>query len=699
MTTLKVSSPAELISAVPFLIGFHPVDSLIVVALHGPRITFAVRTDLPEQGTPDDAARAVVLHLASVVLRQQVEAVAIIGYGAEPRVTPAVLHASDAFGKAALDIVDELRVEDGRYWSYLCADRSCCPAEGRPCQPPDSVVAAEATFAGAVALPNREALEAQLAPVTGDDREAMTVATARAMLRLAALASDCPPASGSESASGLESASVSHQTAGDPPCAGPPPTTTKQSQPRAGGNRVAAGNERPDSSGGRPGQEGTSPPGREGTGPHGQEGTALHGDRKDNALHGDRGDSALPGDRRDAASSGDRGEAASPGGSGVGWVDLRFPAHVTRLHGFPLREAGATARSQAAHSPTAPGAGPGSCRPGPAELHLDGVIGARLGIAPPAPDAPEPGTGSADLLSNEDLFFARVRSAGRLAVREAERCYSTGGRLTDDAAAWLGVLLLHMPVRDYAWTRTRTQDWELALWSDLARRVEPRYLPAPAALLAFVAWRSGLGPLASIAVERALDQKPDYSLAALLHHALIIGLPPSVLDGWPAVQGLALVDDCPGSEPEARFDEAVSSEQEARSDEAVSPEKEARPDDTVGSEPEVRPDETASPEQARGYDPGRSAPPSDGPGGPQPAGRSENQPAGQETAQPTPPGQARPAEREPASQARQSRQGSFPPPRIRADAPSAGPRERAGGKPNRRAKRQPNPRRTAHRRT
>src|SRR5690349_2891506 len=208
MTMLRVSSPAELISAVPFVIGFHPADSLIAVVMRGPRIAFAVRMDLPEHDTPDEEAEAAVLHLATVVLRQrQVEAVAILGYGEEPRVTPAVLLVSSAFRRATLTIVDELRVTDGRYWSYLCTEPSCCPAAGRPCAPSDSVVAAEATFAGAVALPHREALEAQLAPATGDDREAMIAATARAMLRLAAMAGECPP----------PTATVTDQPDGEPP--------------------------------------------------------------------------------------------------------------------------------------------------------------------------------------------------------------------------------------------------------------------------------------------------------------------------------------------------------------------------------------------------------------------------------------------------------------------------------------------------
>ena len=371
MTMLKVSSPAELISAVPFLIGFHPADSLTVVAMRAHQIAFAVRIDLPELGTPDDEVHAAVLHLASVVTQQEVQAVTIIGYGEAARVTPAVLRLSEAFRRIGLNILDELRVAGGRFWSYLCTDLSCCPAVGQPCDPANSVVAAEATFAGAVALPNREALAAQVAPTTGDDREAMLAATARAGIRLAALAG-----------------------------VGPRPATPSVD--------------------GQPGE----------------------------------------------------GRRVDP--------------------------------------------------------DISGLRSVRLSV-----------------ISDEPRFFRQVRRAGRAAVREAERCYRSGRRLTDDDVAWLGVMLLHLPVRDYAWTRTRKEEWEVALWSDVLRRVEPRYAPAPASLLAFVAWRSGSGALASVAVERALEQQADYSLAVLLHEVLLFGLPPSVLDGWPAIAVAPAMNDGP----------------------------------------------------------------------------------------------------------------------------------------------------------
>jgi Domain of unknown function (DUF4192) len=45
--------------------------------------------------------------------------------------------------------------------------------------------------------------------------------------------------------------------------------------------------------------------------------------------------------------------------------------------------------------------------------------------------------------------------------------------------------------------------------------------------LAFVAWQSGNGGLANLALDRALADEPDYSMAKLLRDALSAGIPPS----------------------------------------------------------------------------------------------------------------------------------------------------------------------------
>jgi hypothetical protein len=83
-----------------------------------------------------------------------------------------------------------LRVTEGRWWSYLCDEPRCCPPEGRPCHPPDNAIAAQAVYQGQVALPDRQALVAQVAAVTGAARAAMVAATARAQARKTDLTGD-----------------------------------------------------------------------------------------------------------------------------------------------------------------------------------------------------------------------------------------------------------------------------------------------------------------------------------------------------------------------------------------------------------------------------------------------------------------------------------------------------------------------------
>ncbi|KAB1937146.1 DUF4192 domain-containing protein [Micromonospora sp. ALFpr18c] len=186
---LSVRSPADLIAAVPYLLGFHPADSVVAVALRGRQIIFAARADLPDPSTdPGDRAR----HLAGVIRRQGAEAATVVGYGPPERVTPSVDAVRAALAGVGLEVLDALRVTDGRWWSYLCTEADCCPPEGRRYDPAANQVTASAVFAGQVALPDRAALAAQVAPVDGAAREAVRAATARAELRLTELVEGAP---------------------------------------------------------------------------------------------------------------------------------------------------------------------------------------------------------------------------------------------------------------------------------------------------------------------------------------------------------------------------------------------------------------------------------------------------------------------------------------------------------------------------
>jgi hypothetical protein len=72
------------------------------------------------------------------------------------------------------------------------------------------------------------------------------------------------------------------------------------------------------------------------------------------------------------------------------------------------------------------------------------------------------------------------------------------------------------------------QQAHLRLWTDLTRRAQSGYVAAPASLLAFVAWQSGNGALANVALDRALADDPKYSMARLLRETIDAGVPPSM---------------------------------------------------------------------------------------------------------------------------------------------------------------------------
>ncbi|MDT4989331.1 MAG: hypothetical protein QOI74_3425 [Micromonosporaceae bacterium] len=176
-------TPADLLAAVPYLLGFHPADSVVAVGLSRGRVVFSARADLPVPTAPPDEANAVADHLGAVLARQGVQVALIVGYGSAAAVTRTVLALRMVLLGYRIGTGDILRVEDGRYFSYGCRAAGCCPADGTPFDMAGTEIAAVATYAGVVALPDRATLAADLAPVTGSEREAVDRATERAARR------------------------------------------------------------------------------------------------------------------------------------------------------------------------------------------------------------------------------------------------------------------------------------------------------------------------------------------------------------------------------------------------------------------------------------------------------------------------------------------------------------------------------------
>ncbi|MEV0588733.1 DUF4192 domain-containing protein [Nonomuraea sp. NPDC050310] len=322
--SLILTNPTDLLAAVPYLFGFHPAKSLVALGISGTELRIAARWDLP---LPPHALDPLI----PATDREALTHLLAVGYGPGPLVTPAIDTLRTLSTQTGLPVAEALRVEDGRYWSYLCDLTTCCPPDGSPYDQKAAQVSAEATVQGLVAHPDRATLQRTLAPYDGPLRLAMRTATTEAATTL----------------------------------------TTRLT------------------------------------------------------------------------------------------ADAPAPTPVTQLE-------------------------------------------------------------------VTDAFAATYVAEALSRIRKAMASATTGPRLTDHEAAQLGFDLAIIRVRDEAWTAMDVQA-HLPLWRNLTRRLEPRFVPPAASLLAMAAWRSGDCVLASLAVERALTIDPHYSMAGLIRHALVHMMSPSAL--------------------------------------------------------------------------------------------------------------------------------------------------------------------------
>ncbi|MGW4793930.1 DUF4192 domain-containing protein [Nonomuraea sp. NPDC004297] len=165
---ITIRKLADVVAIVPYLLGFHPQQSLVALAIDDARVTGAVRMDLT-QDLDEMAERT--RHLVDVLERNRVRRALLIGYGPGSQVTLTVDTAMEALRGAGVGLSEAIRVHDGRYWSYMCTDITCCPPEGVPIDLTSSAPAAAAVVAGMRALPDRATLVATLDPPTEFDQD------------------------------------------------------------------------------------------------------------------------------------------------------------------------------------------------------------------------------------------------------------------------------------------------------------------------------------------------------------------------------------------------------------------------------------------------------------------------------------------------------------------------------------------------
>jgi hypothetical protein len=187
---VRAGSPAALLRLIPHLLGFMPEASLVVIGVAPPRdrIQVTLRYDLPDPPGADLAAE-IATHALGVLSAQRLTAAVAVGYGPEPLVTPVAREVREAAWQAGIDVREFLRVQDGRYWSYVCGNEKCCPAAGVPfdAAAADPAEAAALAAVGDRVLAGRAAVAARVAPLDGIACESMRQATRRAEQHVAQL--------------------------------------------------------------------------------------------------------------------------------------------------------------------------------------------------------------------------------------------------------------------------------------------------------------------------------------------------------------------------------------------------------------------------------------------------------------------------------------------------------------------------------
>jgi hypothetical protein len=174
-TISKLRGPADVAAVIPYLLGFQPNESLVLVALEGPRKRFGpvLRIDLV------DDRRTWELQLRQVlagVRTNRMRLVIVATFSADATLadsrTDLVLA---ALAEANVALEDAFRTDGRRWWSYTCHNPMCCSPDGVAYDVGTSRVAAEAVLSGLTFEPDRDALRARFAPV--DERTRLTVAS------------------------------------------------------------------------------------------------------------------------------------------------------------------------------------------------------------------------------------------------------------------------------------------------------------------------------------------------------------------------------------------------------------------------------------------------------------------------------------------------------------------------------------------
>jgi hypothetical protein len=141
-----LTSPHDLITAIPFLLGFKPTDSIVLIAVQGGSLGVVMRVDLPNALASEE-----IDLLAHHLLRDGADAALLVAYLPDSRDDGDLLLISLGAGliRNGIEVQESIVVSHGRYRSIICRDLNCCPSAGQELpEIESSEIAAEHVIAG-----------------------------------------------------------------------------------------------------------------------------------------------------------------------------------------------------------------------------------------------------------------------------------------------------------------------------------------------------------------------------------------------------------------------------------------------------------------------------------------------------------------------------------------------------------------------
>ena len=169
--TYTARGPEDLIALVPYVLGFHPADSVVLMTFGGVE-PFHARVDLPT--SPEEQGEVTDL-LVGVVRKHAIPTVAVLVYtDDEEAASSQAGMLVDAFADERVRMVDAIRVEDDAFFAALDPDDP-----GTPYDVSTHPLALSRIVDGQVALDSREELADTLVGGDPDDADAVCQAATR----------------------------------------------------------------------------------------------------------------------------------------------------------------------------------------------------------------------------------------------------------------------------------------------------------------------------------------------------------------------------------------------------------------------------------------------------------------------------------------------------------------------------------------